>query len=68
MEIDMANDVITIKSRYGDQRVRSICRKIIDGTYVEHDKLLWMYVHEGRLNPNQFAMIIDAIKQTVKEN
>ena len=66
----MSHDVITIKSRgrYGDQHVRSICRKIIDGTYAEPDKLLWMYVHEGRLNPNQFSMIIDAIKQTVKEN
>lgn len=49
--------------KFGDRRVNNICHKIKVGTYKEPDKLIWQYMKEDRLTPNQLACIIAAVKQ-----
>lgn len=49
---------------FGDKRVSNICQRIRVGRYQEPDKLIWQFIKEDRITPNQLAMIVNAIKES----
>lgn len=60
--------ITKVQGKFGDKRVRSACRKIISGEYKDPTSVIWTYIREGRIDSNQFRLLMNAVKESITCN